>query len=427
MIECQRCHAKSEDGKRFCSECGGPLDPAFAEMKQYLNFSMREELRSIIKSDYKDQHYLELTTTQAVVERITSWSKIFAGAVAIPLALLLFIFGAIGFKTYSDFTNELETVQGNVSAKLDAAQTLATKLQEDGTALSNEYEKLRAGLINSKTLTADVERLTAQYKELSANLEETAKLSDKVNRLNSRVTGIEDSIKSALLFGNSNYENLPKLMTPAHDAEDVGQAFTEIGYKVKTELNNGRNEMMASIEEFRKNISPGDTVVFYYSGHGFQYNGKNYIVPVDIMGDDLTPSTVATQAVDLDVIIHTLQQSNARAIVLIVDACRNDPFGVGKTRGISLKINPPPGVFILFSASDGEVAIDSLVSMNGGRNSLFAYALVPQIKRKNLSIEDLGATVSRQVAGLAKSVGVTQRPAYIDSAEGPIYLAGREK
>ncbi|MBY5585306.1 caspase family protein [Rhizobium leguminosarum] len=426
MIECQRCHAKSEEGKRFCGECGGPLDPAFAEMKQYLNFSMREELRSIIKSDYKDQHYLELTTTQAIVERITSWSKIFAGAVAIPLALLLFIFGAIGFKTYSDFTNELEKVQGNVSAKLDAAQTLATKLQEDGTALSNEYEKIRAGLINSKTLTADVERLTAQYRELSANLEETATLSDKVNRLNSRVTGIEDSIKSALLFGNSNYENLPNLITPGNDAADVGQAFTEIGYNVKTELNNGRNEMIHSIEEFRKNISPGDTVVFYYSGHGFQYDGKNYIIPVDIRGD-LTPSTVATQAVDLDVIINKLQQSNARAVVLIVDACRNNPFGVGKTRGISLKINPPPGVFILFSASDGEVAIDSLESMNGGRNSLFAYALVPQIKRKNLSIEDLGATVRSQVAGLAKDVGVIQRPAYIDSAVGPIYLAGREK
>jgi len=425
MVHCQRCNASSEAGKRFCGECGAPLDPAFAELRQYLNFAVREEVRSVIKSDYKDQHYLELTTTQAVVERISSWTKMFAAVVAIPLGLVLFILGGVGLKTYSDFTHQLEVAQSNVTAKLDAAESLASKLQTDGATLSADYEKLKIELANSKNVAGDVERLTAEYKKLANDVAETAGLSETVDRLKSRVTGIEDSIRSALLIGNADYASLPKLKTAANDANDLGQAFGEIGYKVTTRTDSDRRGMSEAINNFGQSVSPGDTVVFYYSGHGVQIDGKNYLIPTDTMASGLSIDSIIDRALSLEDVTSMLLVKNPRAVIMIIDACRNNPFGAGESRGLAIIGPQPPGIFMLFSASSGQVALDSYDDLDGGRNSLFAHALLPQIKQKDLSIEDLGKAVRTQVAELASRVGVRQQPDYVNKADGPIYLAGR--
>jgi len=355
-VQCPRCQATSAKGKRFCAECGAPLDPAFSDMKQYLNLALREELRSILKSDYANQQYLEVTTTQAILERITSWAKIFASIVAAPVALILFVLGIAGFKTYSDFTSEVQTAQHDVEIKLLAAQTKAAKLQTDGTSLAAEYEQLKDGLTNSKAIASDVQILMSQYKELSDGLQQTVALSDKVKRLDSKVTGIADSIKSVLSMCNGTYSKVggfPDLINPVNDAEAVGASFAKIGYRITTGINETDAEMIDTVDTFIRSIKPGDTAVFYYSGHGVQIDNTNYMLPIDVPSN-LNVDKIGAQAVSLNDVMDKLHNSNARVIVVIIDACRNNPLQKNERglppRGLS-PVDTPQGTFVIFSGS----------------------------------------------------------------------------
>jgi hypothetical protein len=184
----------------------------------------------------------------------------------------------------------------------------------------------------------DVQKLTVEYQVLADRLERTATLADKVKNLDKKVTGIEDSIKSMLAIGNAKYVGLPALRTPTNDARDVGHAFEEIGYKVTTSLDTSRNDMLATIDTFIKGVSPGDTVVFYYTGHGLEVEGTNYIVPIDV-GPEFEADAIAERAISLSEVIERFQKSNASAVVLIIDACRSNPFKVTSTRGLTF-VNP---------------------------------------------------------------------------------------
>jgi hypothetical protein len=230
MLECPRCHEKSEDGRRFCADCGAPLDPAFEELKKYSEQTIRDSLRTILSSDYKDQNYLEIKTAQLIVERLTGWGKLFATLVAIPLALLLLTLTILGIKQYSGFTTQVRNVQADVEAKIHVAQDTVAKLQAEGTTVSSEYKKLAEDLSTSKNLATEVHSLTAQYNQLAEGLQETAVLSEKLKNIDTKVTGITKSLNYLLSIGNANYTSLQPLQTPEKDAKDVSNMFLKLGY-----------------------------------------------------------------------------------------------------------------------------------------------------------------------------------------------------
>jgi hypothetical protein len=419
MLECSSCHSQSALGTRFCSECGAPLDPFVDQLKQSIALDIQEKIRSVLKTEYADKQYVEIITSQAIAERLLSWAKLFATVVAVPLAISIFILGFLGFRTYSDFSAEVKIAQKDVETKIQSAQVAANKLQADSMILISEYDKVKENLNASKDMATQVQHLAAQYKEVAASLDETKALSEKLKRLDVRVTGIEDSIKIILVVGNQNYIKFPRLKTPSEDARAVGAAFGELGFKVTTGIDLDYSSMNNKITEYIKGISPGDTVVLYYSGHGIGIGNESYLVQTDVdgFGDHFKDKLIG-----LEGILKSLTESNARAVIVFLDACRNNPLSV---KGfVKIDQHPSPGMLVVYAASPGEVALDGL---DGDPNSLFTSILLKEIKNKDEEIVDVVRKASNEVVAASKKFGVDQHPAFFSGPLGPIYLAGRTK
>jgi hypothetical protein len=170
MIECARCKAQNPDGKRFCGDCGGPLDPALVTMTESMGAMLREKVGDFVKEHYKDQRIVELETAQAVASRLSDWAKLFGFFVGIPTAILLLILGALGIKTYSDLSTQVEKAQKDISVHLADAQMRAGKLKADGEALAADYEKLRVRFADTKALADKVEDLSKKVDVLGEKL-----------------------------------------------------------------------------------------------------------------------------------------------------------------------------------------------------------------------------------------------------------------
>jgi hypothetical protein len=165
-IECPRCNATNPVGKRFCGDCGSPLDAAFAAIKEMVGSTLREQVQDIIKEHYKDQKIVELETSQAIASRLSEWAKLFGFFVGIPIAILLLILGALGIRTYTDFSNQVDKAQKDVTAHLADAQARATKLRIDGESLADDYQKLRAQFADTKMLAEQVKVLSEKVDRL---------------------------------------------------------------------------------------------------------------------------------------------------------------------------------------------------------------------------------------------------------------------
>jgi hypothetical protein len=169
-IECTRCKAQNPDGKRFCGDCGGPLDPALVAMRELMGTTLREQVHEVVKEHYKDQKIVELETTQAIASRLLDWAKLLGFFVGIPIAILFLILGALGIKTYSDFSGQVDKAQKDITAHLTDAQTRAAKLKADGEALSTDYEKLRAQFADTKALAEQLETLSKKVDVIGEKL-----------------------------------------------------------------------------------------------------------------------------------------------------------------------------------------------------------------------------------------------------------------
>ncbi len=161
-IVCPSCKQPTTEGKRFCADCGAPLDSVVATDKTPPSAALVEQIREVINEKYKDQKLVELETSQAIVERLANWAKLLAFFVGIPIAGLLLLFGALGIKTYSDFSHLVATAEKDIAPKIDDAQKRAAKLKSDSEALAADYEKLRAQLADSAALASQVRTLSAK-------------------------------------------------------------------------------------------------------------------------------------------------------------------------------------------------------------------------------------------------------------------------
>src|SRR5207253_9888612 len=118
-----RCKAENPGGKRFCGDCGGPLDPTLTAVSQLVDSSVKEQIQSILSERYKDQKLVEIETTQAVAARLSEWTKLFGFFIGIPVAVLLLILAVLGIKSYSDFVAQIGKLQSEATAELKTAQT----------------------------------------------------------------------------------------------------------------------------------------------------------------------------------------------------------------------------------------------------------------------------------------------------------------
>lgn len=195
----------------------------------------------------------------------------------------------------------------------------------------------------------------------------------------------------ALVIGNGAYKDAP-LPNPVNDAADVARALEASGFTVIRRENATLREMHLALREFGDRLGRSSTGLFYFAGHGLQVRGRNYLVPVD--ADIAREDEVAFAALDLAAVLEKLDSARNPVNLVVLDACRNDPFGKRfqpTARGLA-QVDAPPGTFIAFATAPGSVAADGL-----GRNGLYTSHLLREMRKPGAPIEEVFKSVRAAV------------------------------
>ncbi|MEZ5925120.1 MAG: caspase family protein [Hyphomicrobiaceae bacterium] len=235
--------------------------------------------------------------------------------------------------------------------------------------------------------------------------------------------------KLALIFGNDSYESLPSLKKAVNDATAMRDTLSGIGFQAELTTNANRRGMNQSLAKFEGQIEPGDEVFFFYAGHGVAIAGENYLLPTDMLPPEVgQESLIEDEAISVDRVIRRFQARGAAVSFVVLDACRDNPFAgadgtrsIGQTRGLT-RIEPPSGVFVLYSAGLGQTALDRLNDDDPDPNSVFTRKLIPILKTPGLSHVGIAKRVQAEVIETASLVGHRQEPAYYDQIKGEIVL-----
>jgi uncharacterized caspase-like protein len=233
----------------------------------------------------------------------------------------------------------------------------------------------------------------------------------------------------ALVIGNNAYENVPQLQKAVNDADAVSAELSRLGFDVVKAENVGRRAMSRALVELEGKIGAGDTALIYFAGHGFAIDGTNYLLPVDVPaagpGEEGLVEDASFAANGLS---DSLQQKGAATVILILDACRDNPFAVkgkraiGMTRGLA-RMDPAEGMFVLFSAGQGQSALDRLSDTDANPNSVFTRTLLLELEAPGQSMVQIAKKTQSKVRELAAKVDHVQVPAYYDQIVGDLYLS----
>ena len=220
--------------------------------------------------------------------------------------------------------------------------------------------------------------------------------------------------KIALVIGNDDYQHVVKLQKAVNDAETISDTLTRLGFEVILATDVSRRGFNQKFQEFASRIEAGDIAMIYYAGHSIEIQGQNFLLPVDIPeAEPGQEGFIRSESVGLQRILSDLKSKKARLNILVLDACRNNPFarsgnrGIGGTRGLAA-INPPQGTFILYSADAGEAALDRLSETDDNPNSVFTRILVPMLQQPQMNLPVIAREVRKSVSKLAKTVSHNQ-------------------
>lgn len=203
----------------------------------------------------------------------------------------------------------------------------------------------------------------------------------------------------ALVIGNANYvADKDKLFNAVNDADDFGLKLLNLGFVVKKVTDCNRETFDREVRTFGEELKKFDVGLFYFSGHGLQIEGRNYLTSIDTSFADAV--SAKHTSFPLDEIIDYMQKANPIIKILILDACRDNPLP-SQYRGIQdvglAPIHAPKGTLIAFSTSPGEKAMD----YGSGRNSIYTGSLLNHINDTNIPIEDFFKRVRTSVFTLS--------------------------
>lgn len=240
----------------------------------------------------------------------------------------------------------------------------------------------------------------------------------------------------ALVIGNDNYVNVTKLKKAGNDAKAIAGVMGKLGFKVIHMLNVNRLAMDRALTRLSNLVELGDEVLFFFAGHGISVKGQNYLLPIDIPA--IAPGQerrVTKEAFSEDEIIEILRERGAQVSILIIDACRNNPFpkagtrSIGRSVGLGQRVNPPRNTFVMYSAGIGEEALDRLSDKDKNPNSVFTRKLLPLLTQPGLSHVKMAKLLQVQVEELALTAegGHQQFPAFYDQVRGDYFLTPPSK
>jgi uncharacterized caspase-like protein len=232
----------------------------------------------------------------------------------------------------------------------------------------------------------------------------------------------------ALLVGNNAYESVPKLQTAVNDARAVAAGLRDLGFSASVAENQSRRAMSEALLAFDKAVEPGDIAFFFFAGHGFEIRGQNYLLPTDVpeVGDG-QEELMRDSSFLAERVVERLQARGARTVILVFDACRNNPFERPGGRGLKgagglAAMTPAEGVFIVYSAGAKQRALDQLTVAENAGNSVFTRQLVKRLAEPDLTLVQIAKRLQTDVRQLAASVGHDQTPAYYDQVVGDVVL-----
>jgi hypothetical protein len=233
----------------------------------------------------------------------------------------------------------------------------------------------------------------------------------------------------ALVIGNNAYSEVPKLEKAIGDAQAISTTLQGLGFEVITLVDANRSRMARALTDFETRVSPGDTALLFFAGHGVALDGGNYLMPTDIPNvSESQRNLLRTEGFLADDISERLRERGAATTVMILDACRNNPFkagpgrSIGQSRGLA-RMDTRRGLFVMFSAGAGQEALDRLGTDDRHPNSVFTRLFIDLVKRPDLDLIDVAKELQIEVPRLASSVGHEQLPAYYDQIPGRIFLA----
>jgi uncharacterized caspase-like protein len=217
----------------------------------------------------------------------------------------------------------------------------------------------------------------------------------------------------ALVIGNATYKEAP-LVNPVNDARAFSRTLRDAGFEVIEVHNAGAIQMRRAIRDFGERLRQNGAGLFYYAGHGVQVRGRNFLVPVD--ADVRYEDEIEDQSIDVALVLGKMESAKSRVNLLILDACRNNPFA-RNTRSLASGLAPmeaPSGTLIAFATSPGQVASD------GSRaNGLYTEYLVREMAQPGIKVEDVFKRVRASVRGASQG---RQVPWENTSLEGDFYF-----
>jgi uncharacterized caspase-like protein len=206
----------------------------------------------------------------------------------------------------------------------------------------------------------------------------------------------------ALVIGNADYKSVGALANPGNDARLLADALRSVGFMLVGEgaqLNLDKRGFERAIETFGGELSSGDVALFFYAGHGLQVRGSNYLLPVDAVASE--EREIPMRLISIDLVLHQMEKAHTHLNIVILDACRNNPFDAPGLRaapaGLAAMV-APEGTLVSYATQPGNVALDG-----DDADSPYSKALARQLRRPGIDVfrtfNEVGNAVLRDTNG----------------------------
>jgi hypothetical protein len=350
-------------------------------------------------------------------------------------------------KLASLVSSEVTSLAENANA-VTAVNTDVTKAQEDqaplvsesGRIISTQQEVVKGGP-NANFEQAERQKdrelllqLSAELSRLRAESESLKKAQTEgrgqvvalpVNPQSIPATPLVFANRKALVIGNDGYKFVSKLFNAKQDATSIAENLTKVGYNVTLKLDQSEKEMKATLRGFKAQVDSGDEVAIFYAGHGVQLANTNYLIPIDIAGEG--EEQIKDEAISLQRILDDMSDKKVKFTLAMIDACRDNPFKSsgrsigGGSRGLA-PTTAATGQMVVFSAGNGQQALDKLGPNDKDKNGLFTRVFIKEMQKSGVTIDQLVRNVRNEVVATAKSIGHDQVPAIYDQVVGEFYF-----
>jgi hypothetical protein len=218
----------------------------------------------------------------------------------------------------------------------------------------------------------------------------------------------------ALVIGNADYQHVAPLANPVNDANDITESLRKLGFEVINEHNTNRHRMIAAIQQFGTRLRDYEVGLFYFSGHGVQSGGRNYLIPVD--ADIVNQADIESESVDANLVLEQLANNDIN--MMILDACRDNPYDISPANHFQsglAEMKSPTGTLIAYATAPNTASYGDSTE----RNSIYSKHLLAALrdkKKTSISVLDMLTIVTQKVVaetnGLQvpwKSDSLTQR------------------